>query len=415
MLEAIVQTIRSKKISTSSQKFLVCNAMCTVKDWIKSDKCKRFNLPAASLQSSFSSFTSATLITPLQDDALYTETDLEIVSTEIIPHMKNSQLSTSPPSSPIYPTTSSLLEEHEPSPIEELTKLCAFISNPRPSLSSSTPYEHAGDADDDAVRSVLQDICNPSSCKICSVCRKIAAELVMDPIKDCFLLGVAFSCMDYLPTSVLEGMSVCLDCYNKAVSFLMKYYKMNYKSKSLLVTAMKIFRGDFIWNSVLTQHMRSNSITKEIDLFLRRRLLIVGSISLNDAFIYLSDTVSCTTIPIRTLLVLFQTWSKHALDVIFVASSTAVRGHSDAINFNGGKLVNMGPQAADFNPACYSLQPIVEDTERCTVSICRNAFLSKDASIQGSTMKKGARSDACVYNTTILRQKICFRRRILRK
>ena len=109
VLEAIVQTIRSKKISTSSQKFLVCSALCTVKDWIKSDKCKRFNLPAASLQSSFSSFTSATVITPLQDDALSIETDLEIISTEIIPHMKNSQLSTSPPLSPIYPTTSAIL------------------------------------------------------------------------------------------------------------------------------------------------------------------------------------------------------------------------------------------------------------------------------------------------------------------
>ena len=209
MLEAIAQTIRSKKISTSSQKFLVCSSMCPVKDWIK-NKCKSSNLPAVSLETSFSSLTSATVITSFQDDAIFIETDLEVASTEIIPHMKNSQLSTSPPSSPIYPTNSSLLEAHEPSPIDEVTELFAFISNPRPSLSSSSQYEdlYVGGADDDAVHSVLQDTCNPGSCKICSVCRKIATALVMDPIKDCFLLGVAFSCMDDLPTSVLEGMCV---------------------------------------------------------------------------------------------------------------------------------------------------------------------------------------------------------------
>jgi len=149
VLEAIAQTIRSKKISTSSQKFLVCSAFCPVKDWIKSIKCKSFDLPAVSLQSSFSSFTSgAAVITSLQDDAIFIETDLEVASTELIPHMKSSQLSTSPPSSPIYPTTSSLLEEHESSPIDEVTEFFAFISNPRPSLSSSSLYEdlYAGDA-----------------------------------------------------------------------------------------------------------------------------------------------------------------------------------------------------------------------------------------------------------------------------
>ena len=45
VLEAIAQTIRSKKISISSQKFLVCNALCPVKDWTKSNKCKSFDLP----------------------------------------------------------------------------------------------------------------------------------------------------------------------------------------------------------------------------------------------------------------------------------------------------------------------------------------------------------------------------------
>ena len=142
-----------------------------------------------------------------------------------------------------------------------MAELFAFISNPRLSLSSPSSISEAlngvdtdGDGDADAVHSVLQDTSNPNSCKKCSVCRQIEAVVVLDPIKDCFLLGVAFSCMDEMPTSVIEGMPVCLDCYNKAVSYLKEYYKIHYKSSSLLVETMKTIRGDFIWNSVLTQH-----------------------------------------------------------------------------------------------------------------------------------------------------------------
>lgn len=369
VLEAIAQTIRSKKIPTSSQKFLVCNAACLVKDWIK--KCNSFNLPVVSLKTSLSSFTSATVMTSLQDGTISIETDLEVAPTEVTTHMKDSHSSTSPPSSPIYPTNSPLLVEDQPSPIDEVPEFFSFLSNPCSSLSSSSLSEDVdgGDADAHVVHSVIQDISNPSCCKKCSACRKIKAEVVMDPIKDCFVLGVAFSCMDELPISLLEGMPVCLVCYNKAVSFLIEYYKTNYKSKSLLVKTMKTFKGDFIWNNFLTQHMNSYSITKEIDFFLRRRLLIVGSISLKDAFKYLSDSISFTTVPMRTLLVLFQKWAKHAQDVVFVASSEVVTGHSDSINYTDGKLVNMGPQAADFNPSCYGLQTSVDDTERRHVCI----------------------------------------------